>query len=143
MADEKRSLDEEFWWACSNGELEKVQELKGKGADVNWVHPWEPPGRARQATPLWIAANNGHKDVVKWLGEKGGVDINKKAMPYSETALENIAAAKGEGQQACHAYLKMKTAMLAVMAAQKFAAMQKKPEKKAAPEAPAAPVAAS
>ena len=34
MADEKRSLDEEFWWACSNGELEKVQELKGKGVAV-------------------------------------------------------------------------------------------------------------
>ena len=112
-----------LWKAAEKGSLKEVQDLKAAGANPNWVNPQEPPGRAHQFTPLHIASANAHLDVVKWLTEKGGVDINKKC-PYGETSLEHCDGRKGlEGVQS---YLKMKTAMNAVLAAQKFKAASKK-----------------
>ena len=121
----QRDLDEQMWKAAEAGQLEKVQELKKAGANPNWMHPQEPAGRAYQFTALHIASDKEHIDVVKWLVEKGGADLNKKCS-YGESAMQHVDGRSGK--EAIHSYLKMKTAMLAVMAAQKFAALQKKPK---------------
>ena len=122
----QRQLDEGLWNAAKDGDLDKCKELRAAGANPKWVHPHEPPGRAYQWTALHVASDNGRVDVVKWLGDKGGADINQKCA-YGETALQHVDGRKGNGREAVQAYLKVKTGMMAVMAAQKFAASQKKP----------------
>ena len=112
-----------MWNAAKVGNLKGVQDAKAAGGNPNWVNPQEPQGRAHQFTSLHIASAGGHLEVVKWLTEKGGADINKKC-PYGETSLEHCDGRKGlEGVQS---YLKMKTAMNAVLAGQKFKASAKK-----------------
>ena len=54
--------------ACENGFLDVAKELVARGADIH--------GREhKRPTPLIIAAQNGHSQIVSWLIE-GGVDIN-------------------------------------------------------------------
>ena len=80
-------LNTQMWIAAANGDSKSVQDLKSKGADPKWFHPWEPPGRAYQFTALHIAAGNGHLDVVKNLVEKAQVEVWAKS-PFGETALD-------------------------------------------------------
>ena len=123
----QRELDELLWDACEKGDLTAAQEYKGKGADPNWMHPQKPPGRAYQFTALHIASDKGHTNIVKWLVEKGGADLNKKS-PYGETPGQHCDGRAG--LEEITGYLKMKAGMLAVLAAQKFAAQKKKMEEK-------------
>lgn len=67
------------------------------------------------------SSQNNHIEVVKWLGDKGGADLSKSC-PYGETALDHTAGR--HGLEAINSYLKMKTAMNAVLAANRFKAMQ-------------------
>ena len=113
----QRKLDEELWNYCEQGELEKAKTARAAGGSPKWVHPLKPEGRGYQFTALHIATDRGHTDIVKWLAEKGGADLNQKCA-YGETALQHI---DGTGKHDdIRSYLKMKTAMAAVLAAQRF-----------------------
>jgi len=125
----QREKDEGLWDACEVGDKKKAEAYRTAGADPNWVNPQKPPGRAYQFTALHIATDKGHLDIVEWLAGKGGADLNKKSV-YGETALQHAGGRKG--LEKIEALLKAKTAMLAVMAAQKFAAQQKKAAEKMA-----------
>jgi len=117
----QRELDEALWKAAREGKLDDVKKFKEQGGDPNWMHPWEPEGRGSQFTALHIASDNGHVATAKWLVEKGGIDINKKCA-YGESALQHLGGLKGEGRAEIASYLKMKTAMNAALAAQRFKA---------------------
>lgn len=94
---EQRQLDEDLWNAAADGKLDAVKDLKAQGANVNWVHPWLPEGRATQFTSLHIASDHGHLDVVKWLVDKGGASLNSKAA-FGETPLDHVAGRTGMGE---------------------------------------------
>jgi glutaminase len=55
--------------AASNGEVDKVRELKAEGVDLN-------KGDYDRRTPLHVAASGGHEEVVRYLVEEAGVIIN-------------------------------------------------------------------
>ena len=55
-----------FWGACHGGRLECARYLLDRGADVNWLPPWEP------LTPLDAARRNGFDALAEWLVAQGG-----------------------------------------------------------------------
>lgn len=118
---EKRKADEALWAAARDGKLDEVQAAHKAGGSANWKNPWEPEGRMGQFTAVHIASDHGHLDCVKYLIEKAGGDLKAKSA-YGETAMEHVAGRSGDGVTAVHSYLKMKVAMQAVLAAQKFKA---------------------
>ena len=54
-----------FWGACHGGQRGCAEYLLARGADVNWVPPWEP------LTPLDAAARSGADDLAAWLRARG------------------------------------------------------------------------
>lgn len=54
-----------FWAACHGGQLAAAQLLRGKGADVNWIPPWE------DSTPLDAATRASATAVADWLHTQG------------------------------------------------------------------------
>ncbi|XP_023311592.1 uncharacterized protein LOC108909966 [Anoplophora glabripennis] len=72
--------------ACSMGHLNVVVALVERGANVNFEN-------ANGETPLHRAALGRHSDVVEYLADKAGVNLNK-ANSYGESALL-LAARKG------------------------------------------------
>lgn len=54
-----------FWGACHGGQRRCAEYLLDRGADPNWVPPWEP------LTPLDAAARSGAGDLVEWLRAQG------------------------------------------------------------------------
>jgi uncharacterized protein len=54
-----------FWGACHGGQLEAAKYLLGRGAELNWIPPWE------ELTPLDAAQRSEAGDLVKWLGARG------------------------------------------------------------------------
>ncbi len=59
-----------FYWACQTGEIYVVQRLLKAGADVN-AHrkDWN-------ITAIWIAASEGHEEIVQYLLENGAkIDV--------------------------------------------------------------------
>jgi hypothetical protein len=119
---EVRAANEALWAAAREGDLAKVQEAHKAGGSANWKNPWEPPGRMNQFTAVHIAADAGHLDVVKYLVEKAGGDMKAKCS-YGETPLEHVSGRAGK--EAIQSYLKMKAAMQAALAMQKFKAAAK------------------
>ncbi|XP_063927802.1 uncharacterized protein LOC135140972 [Zophobas morio] len=58
--------------ACAMGRLELVMFFLSKGTDVNAANKY---GR----TPLYVAVENGHEEVVKYLVDEAHANVNKKA----------------------------------------------------------------
>jgi ankyrin repeat protein len=56
-----------FWNACHAGQFAAAQFLFSHGADLNWPAPWSGQ------TPLDIAEQAGHSNVVAWLLENGAI----------------------------------------------------------------------
>jgi len=163
----QRQLDEELWVLASGrfpddpyeddstalakweGEKTKeaacarIVELYKKGANPNWVHPKKPQGRAYQFTSLHIAADKGGEAMVKCLVNECKADINKRQPQYGETPLQHIDGRTGNGREQIYAFLKMKAAMQAAVAAQKFKTAGKKGKGSETPAAGSDPVAAS
>ena len=54
-----------FWGACHGGQRACAEYLLDRGADIDWVPPWEP------LTPLDAAARSGADDLVAWLRSRG------------------------------------------------------------------------
>jgi uncharacterized protein len=54
-----------FWGACHGGQRRCADYLLARGADPNWLAPWEP------LTPLDAAARSGADDLVGWLRSRG------------------------------------------------------------------------
>jgi ankyrin repeat protein len=50
-----------FWGACHGGQQTTAAYLLDRGADLNWIPPWE------DRTPLDAAARSGATDLVEWL----------------------------------------------------------------------------
>lgn len=63
VPDEER--DYAFWNACHGSQLETAKYLKGRGANINVVPPWEP------MTPLDVAERAKASDVIAWLEDLG------------------------------------------------------------------------
>lgn len=58
-------VTEAFWQACHGGQRLAAEYLLDRGADLNWVAPWD------QHTPLDMARASGAEDLVEWLGGQG------------------------------------------------------------------------
>jgi uncharacterized protein len=54
-----------FWGACHGGQRRCAEYLLARGADLDWVPPWEP------LTPLDAATRSGADDLVQWLRGRG------------------------------------------------------------------------
>ena len=54
-----------FWGACHGGQQECARYLLERGADIDWMPPWEP------LTPLDAAQRQEATDLVAWLRARG------------------------------------------------------------------------
>jgi uncharacterized protein len=54
-----------FWAACHGGRIDAARYLLARGAELNWIPPWEP------LTPLDTAATSGSAELVSWLHDRG------------------------------------------------------------------------
>jgi uncharacterized protein len=54
-----------FWGACHGGQRRCAEYLLDRGADLDWVPPWEP------LTPLDAAVRGGADDLADWLRARG------------------------------------------------------------------------
>ena len=54
-----------FWGACHGGQRACAEYLLDRGADIDWVPPWEP------LTPLDAAVRGGAGDLAGWLRDRG------------------------------------------------------------------------
>ena len=61
----------DFWTACKEGDLERVRQLIQDGQDVNSMGKGDILG----TTPLMVAADNGHDQIVHEL-IRAGADVN-------------------------------------------------------------------
>jgi len=55
-----------FWCACHGVQRAAAEWLLARGADVNWVAPWDG------SSPLDAARRSGGNDLVRWLEGMGG-----------------------------------------------------------------------
>lgn len=60
-------IDRAFWGACHGGAKESAAYLLERGADVNWIPPWE------RKTPLDAALRSEAVELAEWLRERGAV----------------------------------------------------------------------
>ena len=68
QSDAKPSPDEishAFWGACHGAQQRAAEYLVDRGADVNWIPPWE------ELTPLDAAERSGAAELVGWLRGRG------------------------------------------------------------------------
>lgn len=54
-----------FWGACHGGRQDCAEYLLDRGAELNWIPPWE------NLTPLDAAALENAQGLVQWLRERG------------------------------------------------------------------------
>jgi hypothetical protein len=64
-----------FWGACHGGQQQAADYLLGRGADLNWIPPWE------ELTPLDAAQRSGAGELVEWLRSRGAVSAAKSRRP--------------------------------------------------------------
>ncbi|SBT46903.1 ankyrin repeat domain-containing protein [Micromonospora auratinigra] len=73
-------IDAAFWGACHGGQQACAAYLADRGAQVNWVPPWE------NLTGLDAAARRGATALVAWLRERGGVSAAELPDPFRPEA---------------------------------------------------------
>jgi ankyrin repeat protein len=54
-----------FWGACHGGQRSAAEFLLDRGADLNWLPPWE------ELTPLDAAERSEARDLAEWLRRRG------------------------------------------------------------------------
>jgi uncharacterized protein len=62
---DRDALSTAFWYAAHGGSRETAEYLLERGADRDWVAPWDG------LTPLDAAARNGFDELAQWLRERG------------------------------------------------------------------------
>ncbi|EMR87688.1 putative het domain protein [Botrytis cinerea BcDW1] len=70
---EKWFMVAQFYNASKRGEKKKIQSLLKRGVEPDLPSP-------RKVTPLWIAATNGHIEVVRLLLETKSVNVNVRSV---------------------------------------------------------------
>ena len=83
MPGSQNELNLQLIQAANEGDLNKVIELISKGADVNAKDKDE-------RTPLHLAAQYGHTEIVELLLKKESIDVNAKNK-YGQTPLHHAA----------------------------------------------------
>ena len=66
-APEGDDANQAFWYACHGGSRDAAEYLLGRGADVNWVSPWDG------LTPLDAAVRSEAPDLAEWLRSRGAI----------------------------------------------------------------------
>lgn len=61
----REEVDHGFWGACHGGRRRCAELLLVRGADLNWIPPWE------NLTPLDAARRSDAGDLVRWLRGRG------------------------------------------------------------------------
>ncbi len=83
-----RQKIEELWYACVDGDVDRVKAVLGKGHhDVNGLNYWQTdidPGGWRR-TPLHVAVLHGHAELARFLLSEGA-DVNARTK-YGDTPL--------------------------------------------------------
>jgi hypothetical protein len=59
-------INRAFWGACHGGQSHCAEYLLRRGAELDWIPPWE------ELTPLDAARRSDAADLVRWLREQGG-----------------------------------------------------------------------
>jgi uncharacterized protein len=54
-----------FWGACHGGQQAPAESLLDRGADLNWIPPWE------EMTPLDAAERSDARALADWLRQRG------------------------------------------------------------------------
>jgi ankyrin repeat protein len=67
-------IDAAFWGACHGGRLSAAKLLLDRGADLNWLPPWE------ELTPLDAARRSDAGEVVAWLLERGARSAGESSL---------------------------------------------------------------
>jgi hypothetical protein len=67
LGPDREQVNAAFWGACHGGRLPTARYLAARGADVNWIAPWE------SATPLEAALRSSvdAEDLIRWLRDQG------------------------------------------------------------------------
>jgi ankyrin repeat protein len=65
LESDQGAIDHAFWGACHGGQRAAAEYLLERGADVNWLPPWE------ELTPLDAAERSGAGELVEWLKTRG------------------------------------------------------------------------
>jgi ankyrin repeat protein len=60
-------INHAFWGACHGGQRPAAELLLDRGAELNWLPPWE------ELTPLDAAARSDAHELVEWLRARGAV----------------------------------------------------------------------
>ncbi len=60
-----------FWGACHGGRQRCAEYLLDRGADLNWIPPWE------NVTPLDAAARERADELVRWLRDRGALSATQ------------------------------------------------------------------
>jgi ankyrin repeat protein len=74
-----------FWGACHGGRQRCARYLLDRGAELNWVPPWE------DLTPLDAADREGAGQLARWLRDRGGtraVELSRSPVTGSGDAVE-------------------------------------------------------
>jgi hypothetical protein len=71
-----------FWSACHGGQRAVAEYLLGRGADLDWVAPWD------RTTPLDVARRGGDKAFIAWLEKQAARSANTLAQPRPRPARE-------------------------------------------------------
>ncbi len=64
-APDQDTIDHAFWGACHGGQHEAAEYLLDRGADLNWIPPWE------NLTPLDAARRHEFNELAEWLQGRG------------------------------------------------------------------------
>jgi uncharacterized protein len=62
-----------FWGACHGGQQSPAEYLLDRGAELNWIPPWE------EVTPLDAAQRSGADELVEWLRARGAKSVRELA----------------------------------------------------------------
>ena len=69
-------INRAFWGACHGGQQQAAQYLLDRGAELNFIPPWE------EKTPLDAAERNGAGELAEWLrarGAKSASELRRRA----------------------------------------------------------------